>query len=97
MFLTVTVGHPVLHPRHKLEYFKRNKWDEASINAACDLLQDEFDRLYWLLDVDGDTNISQVNGDTTATVSCSFNDLWYIHLNTMLNTVINLFQTQKHV
>ena len=97
MFLTATAGHPVLHPRHKLEYFKRNKWDEASIDAARDLLQDEFDRLYWLLDVDGDTNVSQVNGDTTATVSCSFYDLWYIHLNAMLNTGINLFQTQKHV
>jgi hypothetical protein len=97
MFLTATAGHPVLHPRYKLEYFKRHKWDEASIDAARDLLQDKFDQSYWLLDIDRDTNVSQVNGDTTATVSCSFYDLWYIHLNVMLNTGINLFQTQKHV
>lgn len=50
----LTVKHIVLHPRHKLEYFKRNKWDESSIAAARDIVQDEFDRSYWLQDFEGD-------------------------------------------
>ena len=50
----LTVKHIVLHPCHKLEYFKRNKWDESSIAAACDIVQDKFDWSYWLQDFEGD-------------------------------------------
>jgi hypothetical protein len=71
----------VLHPRHKLDYFKRNKWDDTSINAACDSVQDAFDQSYWLLDVKGDNNTMQTDKDTT--VSGSFSVLCFLM---MLNT-----------
>ena len=60
----------VLHPRHKLEYFKRNNWDESLIEAARDIVQDEFDRSYWLLDVAEDNSTTQAGQDLT--VSCPF-------------------------
>ena len=62
--------HLVLHPRHKLEYFKRNNWDESSIEAARDIVQDEFDWSYWLLDVEEDNSTTHTGQNLT--VSCSF-------------------------
>ena len=50
MFLTAIL---VLHPCHKLEYFRKNNWDEPSIEAARDLVQDVFDESYHELDVEG--------------------------------------------
>ena len=38
----------VLHPCHKLEYFKSNDWNRASIEAGHDIAQDKFDWAYWL-------------------------------------------------
>ena len=61
----------VLHPRHKLEYFKSNNWDEASIKAVCDIAQDEFDRSYWLLDVEGDSGTLQADRNVAVSSSCS--------------------------
>ena len=49
MFLTAIL---VLHPCHKLEYFRKNNWDEPSIEAACDIIQDVFDETYCGLDID---------------------------------------------
>ena len=68
--------HPVLHPYHKLEYFKQNGWDEALIETACSIVQDEFSRLYCSLDIKGDNGtvvITQTNGDIT--VGCHFADI----------------------
>jgi hypothetical protein len=84
--------HPVLHPRHKLEYFRKNNWDDTSIDAACDIVQDEYDRSYWLLDVEGDENMAQVNGNIT--VGCSFSNMFFI---TMLDTGSNNSRTKEHV
>ena len=36
----------VLHPRHKLEYFKKNGWCDSWIKAAHDIVREEFDRSY---------------------------------------------------
>ena len=36
----------VLHPRHKLEYFKAQKWENEWIQAARDIVREEFDRSY---------------------------------------------------
>lgn len=40
----------MLHPRHKLEYFKRHKWEDAWIQAASDIVHDEFSRTYESID-----------------------------------------------
>jgi len=61
--LTSMHRYIVLHPCHKLEYFKRNKWDAKSIEAVHDLVQDEFDRSYWLLDVEGDDRTTHADGN----------------------------------
>jgi hypothetical protein len=45
-----------------LEYFRKNHWDDSSIEAAHDIVQDEFDRTYWLLDIED-------NGTTPAHAS----------------------------
>ena len=64
MFLT----HLVLHPRHKLEYFRKHNWDDSSIEAAHDLVQDEFDKTYWLLDIeDNGTTPAHASGDGPVT------------------------------
>ena len=36
----------VLHPQHKLEYFKKNGWHDSWIEAAHDIVHEEFDRSY---------------------------------------------------
>ena len=61
MFLTAR--HLVLHPRHKLEYFRRNDWDDTSIDAARNVVQDEYDRSYWLMDVE-DKGTTEVDRNT---------------------------------
>jgi len=36
----------VLHPQHKLEYFKKNGWHDSWIKVAYDIVCKEFDRSY---------------------------------------------------
>ena len=71
MFLTTTL---VLHPRHKLEYFKRNKWDKPSIEAARNIVQDKFNRLYSKLDVEGDSDPTRTDINAAVLVSHSFSN-----------------------
>lgn len=49
----------VLHPRHKLEYFKKAGWEASWIKAAEEILRVEYDRSYRFredLDPDPGTN-----------------------------------------
>jgi hypothetical protein len=36
----------VLHPRHKLGYFRSAKWDDEWIETAKQIVRDEFERTY---------------------------------------------------
>lgn len=36
----------MLHPRHKLEYFRKQKWEEEWINTAEQILTTEYERSY---------------------------------------------------
>jgi hypothetical protein len=36
----------VLHPRHKLDYFKTAKWDKVWINMARQIVREEYERTY---------------------------------------------------
>ena len=36
----------VLHPRHKLEYFKKQKWEDMWIEDAHDIVRHTFDHSY---------------------------------------------------
>lgn len=45
--LTSTImTHLVLHPRNKLDYFKKAGWKKAWIDTARTIVQDEFERSY---------------------------------------------------
>jgi hypothetical protein len=57
----------VLHPRHKLEYFKRHKWEDAWIQAARAIVQEEFSRSYEL--VEGADDEDDEGHDANKTVS----------------------------
>jgi hypothetical protein len=75
----------VLHPRHKLEYFKQNNWDDASIEAAREIVQDEFDRSYWLLDIEGDN--STTRADRKSTVRLFFQVAKTFILNALMTCI----------
>jgi cobalamin biosynthesis Co2+ chelatase CbiK len=45
----------VLHPHHKLHYFKTAGWEDAWIQTAHDIVRDEFDRTYAFMDVATET------------------------------------------
>ena len=62
------------------------------IEAAREMVQDEFDRTYWLLDVEGDDGTSQVDGNIT--VSRSFADTKAL---TNLYTGAQVAQNQQHL
>ena len=53
----------VLHPRHKLEYFKKRDWEAVWIDTAQQIVREEFDRSYSSLDVAGDGADMQVDTD----------------------------------
>jgi hypothetical protein len=42
----------VLHPRHKLQYFKNAGWEEEWVETARNIVRDEFDRMYVFMDYD---------------------------------------------
>ncbi len=44
----------VLHPRHKLHYFKTAGWQKEWIEAAHAILREEFDRMYAFMDLDNE-------------------------------------------
>ena len=48
----------VLHPRHKLHYFKKAGWDERWIETARDIVRAEFDQTYAFMDVDVEDSVA---------------------------------------
>ena len=42
----------VLHPSHKLEYFKKANWDDEWRETAVDIVRTEFERAYADIEVD---------------------------------------------
>jgi hypothetical protein len=44
--LRITDFETVLHPRHKLSYFKNANWEPEWIEAARKIVRDEFDRSF---------------------------------------------------
>ena len=46
MFLRLLLCLTVLHPPHKLRYFRKAKWDDTWITTATMIVRDEFMRAY---------------------------------------------------
>jgi hypothetical protein len=42
----------VLHPRHKLQYFKKAGWEETWIDTSREIVRTEFDETYAFMDVE---------------------------------------------
>jgi hypothetical protein len=51
----------VLHPRHKLEYFKKHNWEASWINTAHQIVHDEFARSYASLKIQDNKTDMQVD------------------------------------
>lgn len=47
----------VLHPRHKLHYFKTAGWEDEWVETACNIVREEFDRTYAFMDLDDDLEV----------------------------------------
>jgi len=69
MFLIAII---VLHPCHKLEYFRKNNWDKPSIKAAHNIVQDKFNKSYRKLDVEGGNGTSPTDANVAVSHSDSF-------------------------
>lgn len=89
ILILTTMCDPVLHPCHKLEYFKRNNWDDESIQAAWAIVQDEFDRTYWSMGGEDSTQM-----DWNVTVSCPSANIWTL---VTLHADLCAPQASKHV
>jgi len=46
LLIYLIIIYLVLHPRHKLDYFKKAGWKEEWITAARQIVRDEFERSY---------------------------------------------------
>jgi len=65
----------VLHPRHKLEYFKKHNWDPEWIDTARRIVREEFDRSYApLLAEAGDASM-QVDKEGTVSIRIFINSI----------------------
>jgi len=53
----------VLHPRHKLKYFKKHNWEATWIDTARQIVRDEFDRSDAAMDANADEEGMQVDTD----------------------------------
>jgi hypothetical protein len=60
----------VLHPRHKLSYFKRTNWEDAWIRTAEKIVRTEFDCSYA---TDGEVELVSTAGKSNVSVSRSDN------------------------
>jgi len=62
---SLTVILLVLHPRHKLEYFKAQNWEHEWIQAARNIVRDEFDRSYKGSAIRDDKDAMQVDNSVS--------------------------------
>ena len=65
-FCVFNWNSPVLHPRHKLNYFKKAGWEDEWIETARDIVRTEFDQTYAFMDVD------ILDSETRSTVVSTF-------------------------
>lgn len=55
--------YTVLHPRHKLSYFKAARWEDDWIQTAESLVRNEFERSYLSVDTNSDAgSVEEVLG-----------------------------------
>ena len=50
----------VLHPRHKLKYFRTMRWEEEWIETTHSIVHEEFNQTYTFMDVTGEDQANKV-------------------------------------
>jgi hypothetical protein len=60
----------VLHPSHKLEYFKQADWDDEWREAALDIVRTTFELAYVNFEVEDDDNGNEVSTDSFRVSVC---------------------------
>jgi hypothetical protein len=64
--------YQVLHPWHKLSYFKAARWEDDWIQTAESLVRDEFERSYLSVDTNSDSgSVEEVSGPGNDNQVCS--------------------------
>ncbi|KAF8814886.1 hypothetical protein BYT27DRAFT_7081586 [Phlegmacium glaucopus] len=79
----------VLHPQHKLTYFKKAGWDNDWIKTARQIVRDEFERSYKSITKDSDDDVET----NVAKVHCF---LHYIILFLFLDSRTSFLANKKH-
>jgi hypothetical protein len=69
----------VLHPRHKLEYFKKNRWHDSWIKAAYDIIHKEFNRSYPLMGNMSEGDNMEESSDDKVSLCVAFWSLCLLH------------------
>ncbi|KAH9011825.1 hypothetical protein EDB85DRAFT_1878177 [Lactarius pseudohatsudake] len=82
----------VLHPCHKLEYFKNTKWEGAWIQTARSIVQDEFTQSYESVEGANDEGDTEHDDDEADKQFISF--LFVFGLTVPL---ADLFESQEHI
>ena len=62
----------VLHPSHKLEYFKQADWDDEWREAALDIVRTTFEQAYINFEVEDDDDSNEVSTDFIPSLVCFF-------------------------
>lgn len=70
----------VLHPRHKLEYFKGTGWKPRWIEIAEDLVHHKFERSYSSIPVVSDAEGEEMDVEDVTNTQVRFNRLSFWHL-----------------
>lgn len=76
IFNIFTEHYVVLHPRHKLEYFKTAAWEDDWMEIAESLVRNEFECLYSSLQVSDEENEEGDVEEVTSSVRCSMFDTY---------------------
>ncbi|KIK32215.1 hypothetical protein CY34DRAFT_102007, partial [Suillus luteus UH-Slu-Lm8-n1] len=70
----------VLHPHHKLSYFKSAGWEDAWIKTVEDLVHKEFERSYLNMEIRDDTDVeASVPATPAIDLSCSVYFLFLVN------------------
>jgi hypothetical protein len=81
--------HVVLHPRHKLQYFKNIGWEDDWIQTAEDLVRDEFAR--WYVDGSGNHYRGDENKENEMNAPVGFHKIFNFLLTPYMQATGNIF------
>jgi hypothetical protein len=89
---------PVLHPRHKLAYFKKANWPDDWINVAKTIVRDEYEHTYKITEGEIEAEEIEKVNDIVFVGSAASNDCfrrrWKVQR--IFSTISTVFQLPEH-